>query len=143
MDRPSLRIELLAGPATLARGWRRIEAFLDAHECSQREHYVAGLVFEEAVGNIFLRAPVPPPSCRVEILIEHSGAILMTISDAGQPFDPTGFPPPATETDLARAPDGGRGIHLMRSMARSMRYSRHEGRNWLEARIVDGTTVEG
>ena len=138
MNGPRLRLELRVDDAPLERGWAGIEHFLNAHACSERVHFVAGLVFEEAVSNLFERAAEPPDSCRIELELRADvAALVMTISDAGAPFDPCQAAPPPRPASLDTAPVGGRGVHLMRSMARSMRYARRGERNWLEVCIGD------
>ncbi|MCB1908892.1 MAG: ATP-binding protein [Rhodocyclaceae bacterium] len=130
MDAGPCAFELCADDAPLRRGWGHLEAFLDARRCGARIRFVAGLLLEEAVSNIFLRAEHPPPTCRVRLHLDAQGDTLeMCIEDEGAPFDPCAAALPGRSAGGA---EGGRGILLMRSMADDMRYARRAGTNRLQ-----------
>ena len=59
------------------------------------------------------------------------GCIVLTVSDSGQPFDPTTVEPADTSLDADDRPIGGLGIHLMRRYTDSLRYERRDGMNVL------------
>lgn len=104
-----------------------------------REHQLApgvahdlDLCLHEAVSNIFRHgcADGRGHSVAVSVLVEPA-RVELVVEDDGPRFDPTGvpvLPPPRT---LAEAADGGRGIAMMRAMAREMRYEFVNGRNRL------------
>lgn len=133
----NLELELHRDEAPLERGSERIEAFLAGHRCSERVRFIAALLFEEAVSNIFKRAQPAPATCRVAIELGTDEDVVMTICDDGVPFNPCDASPPPRPASLDDAPDGGRGIWLMRRMSSSMRYARIDGQNRLELRIAD------
>lgn len=51
--------------------------------------------------------------------------------DDGAPFDPLAQPDPDLDADIADRPIGGLGVHLIRELAESVDYRRHEDRNHL------------
>jgi serine/threonine-protein kinase RsbW len=88
------------------------------------------LAIEEAVVNVLTHSE----GAREVVLSvgrHHDGTVAVQIVDDGAPFDPTVWPPPPKPTSLATAPIGGLGVHLMRHLAKSMRYDRCDDRNRL------------
>jgi len=63
------------------------------------------------------------PIVRVSLRVEDNG-IVVSIEDNGQPFDPMRDAPDKVDTDLASAEPGGRGVRIVRRMARVMSYLR-------------------
>jgi anti-sigma regulatory factor (Ser/Thr protein kinase) len=59
------------------------------------------------------------------------GALCLTFSDCGVPFDPLSAVPPDVTSGGGERELGGLGIYLARSMMDDMRYSREGGRNRL------------
>ncbi|MCB1954662.1 MAG: ATP-binding protein [Rhodocyclaceae bacterium] len=135
--------ELRASDGPLAAGARGLEAFLDRFGCGERVRFVSALIVEEALGNLFLRAPNPPAHCRLTCAIEPgTGSVLITLEDPGDPFDPCQFPAPEPVADIAMAADGGRGILLMRSMSDEMFYQRVNGLNRLTCRVCESPQAD-
>jgi anti-sigma regulatory factor (Ser/Thr protein kinase) len=55
--------------------------------------------------------------------------LMITVSDAGQPFDPFAQAPPDTTLSVDDRPVGGLGIHLVRHLMDDVSYERRSGRN--------------
>ena len=90
------------------------------------------LAVEEAVGNII------DYSGATEIKIDtqdSDGLLTVTISDDGEPFDPTVAPGPDLSIPVGERPIGGLGIMFMRRMSNSLTYHREANRNILEIKI--------
>ena len=90
------------------------------------------LAVEEAVGNII------DYSSATEIKIDtqdSDGLLSITISDDGEPFDPTAAPDPDLTIPADQRPIGGLGIMFMRKMSDSLTYHREGHRNILEIKI--------
>jgi anti-sigma regulatory factor (Ser/Thr protein kinase) len=70
------------------------------------------------------------------------GALTVTISDNGPPFDPFARAAPDTTLSIEERQIGGLGIHLVRQMMDEVSYERREDRNVtvLKKRLHDGTT---
>ena len=59
----------------------------------------------------------------------HADRLIVTVSDAGQPFDPFSQRPPDTTLSVNDRPIGGLGIHLVRHLMDDVSYERRSGRN--------------
>lgn len=89
------------------------------------------IVVEEWVSNV-VEHGAPPVGSRIALRLEHTDAhIRLTMSDAGQAFDPrdAAFEGP----NLVRG--GGAGLELIRAWSRISAYRRQRGRNRLVLEI--------
>ncbi|WP_293394844.1 ATP-binding protein [Phenylobacterium sp. RIFCSPHIGHO2_01_FULL_69_31] len=85
------------------------------------------IVVEEWVANV-VEHGAPPPGSRIGLrLVQGSGAIRITMTDAGRPFDPRqeAFKGPNLERG------GGAGLELLRAWSRVAAYGSRAGRNRL------------
>ncbi len=83
------------------------------------------LVLEEVFTNIvFYAYPHSSGTVQVSCFHQQKGLFCIEFRDAGIPFDPTEFRASDLSRDLADRAIGGLGIHLVRQLARSMRYER-------------------
>ena len=90
------------------------------------------IAVEEAVVNVMSYAY--PADSQGEVRVDADvadGCIVLTVSDSGQPFDPTTVEPADTSLDADDRPIGGLGIHLMRRYTDNLQYERRDGRNVL------------
>ena len=110
----------------------RVRDLLERSEVDEAEVYAVDLAIEELAGNVVRYGDAR--SIVLEVAIGAS-SVRVTIADDGRPFDPTRYPEPARARTLAEAPIGGRGISLVRSFARAMRYRRDSGGNRLEVDV--------
>lgn len=87
---------------------------------------------DEALTNVVLYAYPEDRRGTVGIHMSRDGNTIMAeIVDHGKPFDPTAHPAPDTKLPIEQRPIGGLGIHLMRNLVTSLRYSRKQGANHL------------
>ena len=93
---------------------------------------VAELVLAEVLNNIVEHAYASSPGDIVVTLRRSGGSLLCHVVDAGCPMlggmIPAGNTPTFGDEDL---PEGGFGWHLIRSLSRSMAYTREGGANHL------------
>jgi len=85
------------------------------------------IIVEEWVANV-LEHGVPPADSRISLRLAcDGGSVRITMTDAGQAFDPraVAFEGPNLERG------GGAGLELMRAWSRVIAYGRHGGRNRL------------
>ena len=90
------------------------------------------LAIEEAVTNVILYAY--PKGKKGEVVIEsivRGDSLVFIISDNGREFDPTKAPDADTSLSLEERPIGGLGIHLVRTIMDSVKYTRTGSRNIL------------
>jgi serine/threonine-protein kinase RsbW len=89
----------------------------------------AELCLNEAAANIMMYAGGSQP---ITIEVEPAdGALRLTISDGGRPFNPLDAAPPPLPRSIDETPIGGLGIQLMRSTASDVRYRRDGQQNVL------------
>ena len=91
------------------------------------------LAMEEAVVNVLMYAYPEKTVGIVDVQATlYPDSIEFTVTDAGKPFDPTAAPRADISLGLEDRPVGGLGIHLVRTIMDSVRYSREGGRNILK-----------
>jgi serine/threonine-protein kinase RsbW len=113
---------------------------LDSIEQSLLEHGIARelrddmrLIAEEVVSNAIEHGDDGEPTPRriaVDIARDDDG-LHVEFRDNGKPFDPLDHEPPELDADILDRPVGGLGVHLVRELARSVRYVREEPYNVL------------
>lgn len=117
---------------------------LDSIEQSLLEHGIARelrddmrLIAEEVVSNAIDYGDEDdgdgeptPRRIAVDIARDDDG-LHVEFRDNGKPFDPLDQEPPELDADILDRPIGGLGVHLVRELARSVRYVREEPYNVL------------
>ena len=90
------------------------------------------LVAEEAFTNVARHGGAAAPGAVVEVALRRDGdEVTVSLADEGPPFDPTSVPPPDVSGGLEAREPGGLGIHVMRTLCRTIDYQRRDGRNVL------------
>ena len=114
----------------------RLSAFVEATAQAFKldETLVPGLnlALEEAVANVMQYAYPKGTAGTVDIAAGVSGdALTFTVTDAGQPFDPTTRAEVDINAGVEERPIGGLGIHLVRQIMDSVSYERVGEKNVL------------
>lgn len=114
---------------TVSHALTLLEGFLETQLVGDDVRARIAIIVEELVANIIEHSGSPADQ-PISLELERSGAeIALTLCDSGVAFDPS------TPVQLAEAPPergGGAGLALVQSWARSMSYSRADGRNTLK-----------
>lgn len=98
--------------------------------------YSVHLVVEELASNVIRHGSAGTGSRTIEVAVHlEADRAIIGVSDDGPPFDPTSRPSPNLEQSLADRKPGGLGIHLVRSLAESMRYERRGEWNHVEVEL--------
>ena len=110
-----------------------IEEFARAENWSPELEFQVKLVFEEIGINIVNHGHDGDGHHEIEIqIISDMDKISVEITDDARPFNPlTDTPPPDTNASLEDRPEGGLGIHLVRTLMDEVRYRRESGKNLL------------
>jgi len=112
-----------------------VAAFVAQQGVSEKDGYELALVLEEIFTNIVSYAFDAPGNHTIEIELKRKGQVLLvTVADAGRPFDPRSVPPPDLAADLDHRTIGGLGIHLVRKLTEELAYERRAGINHLSFR---------
>ena len=120
----SARLEAILGTIEEASG------FLSECDLTPRTRNAVDLAVEELLSHVVKYAYPAGEAGDVALLIERDQhRIRLEIADTGGPFDPTSVPPPPPMS--LETPRGGRGLQLVKSLARSLQYRRDGGRNVL------------
>jgi anti-sigma regulatory factor (Ser/Thr protein kinase) len=84
----------------------------------------------ETVANVILHGHEAGATGAILISLETVGAMVQaSVIDAGRPFNPLHQPSPALPSTIQDAHAGGFGIHLVRSFADGLNYSRKDDQN--------------
>ena len=125
-----------------AAGFDELRRGLDTFSLDARARLSVELIFEEVVANVVRHGT--PPDGRTTIFVEvvlQDNAVQVTFLDDGRPFDPRERPDPSPAPDLEHAETGGRGLMLIRSVCKSLEYSRTpEGQNRLSVSVSRDAT---
>ncbi|MDQ7781516.1 MAG: ATP-binding protein [Desulfomonilaceae bacterium] len=114
----------------------RINALLEPRDLPDRVTYVVNLVLEEILTNIVKYGFDDDHVHDVEVtLILDPDEISIEFEDRGKQFDPLSVSPPPLDESLMDMEPGGRGIHLVRTMANSMTYRRDRDKNILTVSV--------
>jgi len=109
-----------------------LTAFAARHGIDADRLAMLNLALEEAVANVILHGYDDDDEHEIVVRLTPSGGDLeVEVEDDGRPFDPSQAPSPDLAAPLADRPVGGLGIHLVRSVADRLQWTRREGRNFL------------
>jgi serine/threonine-protein kinase RsbW len=111
--------------AEIARLGTWLEQFTAAHGLSEDDGYTLQLILDELVTNIIIHGHGDDPTHTIRIDLSLADALAtLRIEDTAPPFDPTTAPPPNFDLPIEERPIGGLGVHIVKSLAESMRYER-------------------
>ena len=120
---------------------RLIGERMDQWNVTERARYIVDLALDEMLTNIVRYAYTdgnPPKEHAIDLVLRRSGDdLLLTLEDDGRPFDPTTATPKPMSTSLEEATIGGRGIAMVRKMAKAMHYERRNHRNILTITVAN------
>ncbi len=132
---PQFRIVLYNKVPEIERLGRELEAFGDRCGLSAKSVFELNLILEEIIVNIISYAYVDEQ--HHEIVIQATltqGTIEVEVEDDGRPFNPLQVSPPDFCRPLEHMPVGGRGLHLVRTLTKSLAYERTGEKNRLVMR---------
>ena len=99
------------------------------------------LMLDELVLNVCTHAYPDdmPGDVTVTYAVPAAGELSVEVADRGVRFDPLKAEPPNLGLSLEERPIGGLGIHLVKTLAKSLTYRRDQGWNRLAFRILAET----
>ena len=117
----------------LKQGLGALGEWLTRAHLGQELENRAFLVFEEIVTNIIRYGFDDSLAHEIKVaVLLNSMELTLIFDDDGRPFDPRSAPRPEPHRSLEKAPIGGRGLLLVRNLAKHLDYERTQnGRNRL------------
>lgn len=113
----------------------KLRTFAEANNWGTAVANQVELILEEWLTNVVsygfsVDNRIPDP--RLSIQIESADqTISICVSDNAPEFDPTARPDPDITRPAEERPPGGLGIFMMKKLAQSVQYERHDGQNHL------------
>ena len=113
-----------------------IGRFCGEHSLPDDVEFQLNLVLEELFVNAVRHGGCEgiPEAASVRIVLEEDGAVQVSFSDRGGPFDLTAAPDADIHAPLSERQAGGLGIHLVRQIMRDVSYRREGEWNILSMR---------
>jgi anti-sigma regulatory factor (Ser/Thr protein kinase) len=106
-------------------------AFSDVHGLGPRAAMSLTLILEEVMTNVSHHG-AGPEGAIVNVRVRQQGGIVWgEIRDSGKAFDPLTRPPVDVTASLEEREVGGLGIHLVKTLARTLAYRREGAENVL------------
>jgi anti-sigma regulatory factor (Ser/Thr protein kinase) len=106
--------------------------FLSGFSLTARSTFNIELILEETLMNAILHAFEGHTEHKIDLAINvRPDEVEMRFEDDGVSFDPLKSPAPSQPATIAAAKSGGRGLMLVRKIAKSVAYRRSDCRNYL------------
>lgn len=122
----NVKLQIQGGLEQLDSLSRAVERLQGQLMCTDRQMFEIVLVLEELVANAIRHGG----GSTIEVLLTKDwDELVITISDDGLPFDPTGQAAVDTSLPLDERQAGGLGIHLVNHYTDSMVYRREQDKN--------------
>lgn len=119
---------------------QRLEPFVnqvaEAWSIDDTKRFQLNLALEESVANVVKYAYPEGSDGSIELTAQRSGnEVTFTLTDNGEPFDPTTIKPIDTSLSIEERPIGGLGIHLIKQMMDQVSYRYSDNKNILTMKI--------
>jgi serine/threonine-protein kinase RsbW len=129
----SLDLELRATLAEIGRAGAALNAWCAAKAIPGGVAHDLALILDELLANVVKHGYPGEPTGWIAVHVERVGGeqVRLEVRDRAPAFDPRGAPAPELSLPLDRRPIGGLGVHLIRTLARSVEYTRAGDENRL------------
>lgn len=108
-----------------------VEAFARAHGLDPKATLSLNLILEEIVTNVAHHGAGPAAAAVIVRVVREGDTVRGEIRDTGAAFDPLARAPADVSAGIDEREVGGLGIHLVRTLARSLAYAREGAENIL------------
>ncbi len=116
---------------------RTLDSLGEKYNLPKKVIHDANIVMEEALVNIINYAYENKEE-KHKILFRlkiENGELVLNIEDDGKPFNPLSVPEPDINVPVEEREIGGLGVYLIRQLAKSVSYARHDTKNILTIKI--------
>ena len=116
-----------------------LEAFCQSNAISEDDLFNVRLVLDEAVINVIVHGYEDPAEheVNVSLALDHD-LLTIHIDDDGIAYNPLDAEPPRFDLPIEERRIGGLGVHIMKTLARSVEYHRTDNRNHLIIQMAIG-----
>jgi anti-sigma regulatory factor (Ser/Thr protein kinase) len=123
----------------IARMFALLEAFCESHQVSADDMFNVRLVLDEAVINVIVHGFEDTADHHIHVRMKlDSGILAIHIDDDGIAYNPLEAPHPRFDLPIEERRIGGLGVHIMKTLARSVEYRRQGDRNNLDIEMNIG-----
>lgn len=139
MSPSELSFTLRNDRSEVARMYSLLEGFCQTHGIADDELFNVRLVLDEAVINVIVHGYEDTNEHLINVSLRLENRLLFVhIDDDGVPYNPLDAPPPRFDLPIEQRRIGGLGVHIMKTLARSVEYRREDDRNHLDIEIAIG-----
>lgn len=143
MSPSDLHFTLRNQRSEIARMFTLLEGFCQSHGISEDDMFNVRLVLDEAVINVIVHGYEDTREHQINVALALDGSRLaIHIDDDGVAYNPLDAPPPRFDLPIEQRRIGGLGVHIMKTLAKSVEYSRDNERNNLDIVIQVGAQDE-
>jgi len=134
-----LSFTLINQHSEIARMFTLLEAFCQQNQISEDDMFNVRLVLDEAVINVMVHGYDDADEHAIHVgLSLESGNLAIHIDDDGIEYNPLDAPAPRFDLPIEQRRIGGLGVHIMKTLAKSVEYRREDGRNKLDIQMSIG-----
>jgi serine/threonine-protein kinase RsbW len=109
-----------------------LETFCQANHISEDDLFNIRLVLDEAIINVIVHGYEDTGEHAIDVALSLTAGVLsIHIEDDGMAYNPLTAPAPRFDLPLEQRRIGGLGVHIMRTLARTVEYRRASDRNHL------------
>jgi len=139
MSPSALHFTLRNQRSEIARMFTLLEGFCQSHGISEEDMFNVRLVLDEAVINVIVHGYEDTRDHAINVALALDGTLLaIHVDDDGVAYNPLDAPPPRFDLPIEQRRIGGLGVHIMKTLAKSVEYSRTNERNNLDIVIEVG-----
>ncbi len=143
MSPSELHFTLRNQRSEIARMFTLLEGFCQSHGISEDDMFNVRLVLDEAVINVIVHGYEDTREHEINVALALDGDLLaIHLDDDGVAYNPLDAPPPRFDLPIEQRRIGGLGVHIMKTLAKSVEYSRANDRNNLDIVIQVGAQDE-
>ncbi|MEQ1729416.1 MAG: ATP-binding protein [Vicinamibacterales bacterium] len=139
MSPSELHFTLRNQRSEIARMFTLLEGFCQSHGISDDDLFNVRLVLDEAVINVIVHGYEDTREHEINVALALDGGLLaIHIDDDGVAYNPLDAPAPRFDLPIEQRRIGGLGVHIMKTLAKSVEYRRANERNNLDIVIEVG-----
>jgi anti-sigma regulatory factor (Ser/Thr protein kinase) len=139
MSPSDLSFTLTNKRSEIARMFTLLEGFCQTNRISEDDMFNVRLVMDEAVINVMVHGYDDSDEHAIHVALSlDAGNLAIHIDDDGVEYNPLDAPAPRFDLPIEQRRIGGLGVHIMKTLAKSVDYRREAGRNKLDIQMAIG-----